>query len=256
MLAWHWLRRPPDLVVSMIPHFNRAIFAALREAGVRRRNGAPVPMATIMTDLADYPPNFWIEQQEQFIVCGTAMAARQALAAGLPAELVMRTSGMIVRPNFYRRKSCNLAERRRAEARRRLGLDPDRSTGLVMFGGYGSRRMEVIAKRLAESAIGAQLIFLCGRNQALRRRLMALKLPFPHHVASFTDDVAGFMQLADFFIGKPGPGSISEALVMGLPVIVERNAMTMVHERYNTDWILQNGLRVVLKSFTEVDRAL
>jgi 1,2-diacylglycerol 3-beta-galactosyltransferase len=189
-------------------------------------------------------------------VCGTAMAARQALAAGLPAELVMRTSGMIVRPDFYRRKSSSVAGCGRAEARRRLGLDPDRSTGLVMFGGYGSRRMEVIAERLVESALDAQVIFLCGRNQALRRRLTALKLPFPHHIAGFTEDVAGFMQLADFFIGKPGPGSISEALVMGLPVIVERNAMTMVHERYNTDWILQNRVGVVLKSFAEIDRAV
>jgi 1,2-diacylglycerol 3-beta-galactosyltransferase len=64
------------------------------------------------------------------------------------------------------------------------------------------------------------------------------------------------MRLADFFVGKPGPGSISEALVMGLPVIVERNALTMVHERYNTDWILRNGVGAVIKSFTECDRAV
>ena len=41
------------------------------------------------------------------------------------------------------------------------------------------------------------------------------------------------MQLADFFIGKPGPGSISEAVQQGLPVIVVDNAWTMPQERYN-----------------------
>jgi len=42
------------------------------------------------------------------------------------------------------------------------------------------------------------------------------------------------MQLSDYFVGKLGPESVSEALVIGLPVIVERNARTMVQERYNT----------------------
>ena len=42
------------------------------------------------------------------------------------------------------------------------------------------------------------------------------------------------MRLADFFIGKPGPGSLSEAVHMGLPVITFSNAWTMPQERWNT----------------------
>jgi len=64
------------------------------------------------------------------------------------------------------------------------------------------------------------------------------------------------MKLADFFIGKPGPGSISEALVTGLPIIVERNAWTMVQERFNTDWIAQNRLGIVLPSFRQIASAI
>jgi 1,2-diacylglycerol 3-beta-galactosyltransferase len=64
------------------------------------------------------------------------------------------------------------------------------------------------------------------------------------------------MRLADFFIGKPGPGSISEALVMGLPVILERNASTMIQERFNTDWVGRNHLGLVLNSFAKIDEAL
>jgi 1,2-diacylglycerol 3-beta-galactosyltransferase len=64
------------------------------------------------------------------------------------------------------------------------------------------------------------------------------------------------MQLADFFIGKPGPGSISEALAMKLPVIVACNAWTMPHERYNAEWIRQQGLGLVVDSYRRVDRAV
>jgi hypothetical protein len=49
------------------------------------------------------------------------------------------------------------------------------------------------------------------------------------------------MELSDFFIGKPGPGSISEALAKKLPVIVQRNAWTMAHELYNTRWVEELG---------------
>src|SRR5262249_47969250 len=55
---------------------------------------------------------------------------------------------------------------------------------------------------------------------------------------------------------KPGPGSLSEAIVSGLPVIVERNAHTMVHERYNTDWIIENQVGLVLRSFAEIASAV
>ena len=60
------------------------------------------------------------------------------------------------------------------------------------------------------------------------------------------------MQLADFFIGKPGSGSISEAVAMQLPVIVECNAWTLPQERYNAEWILENEVGEVLSSFRQI----
>jgi 1,2-diacylglycerol 3-beta-galactosyltransferase len=246
LLARYWQERRPDLVVSLIPNFNRAIFEGLRIAD-RARSRPATPMVTILTDLADCPPHFWIERQEQYLICGTAKAAEQALAMGYPPTRVLRTSGMIVRPEFYRRPEIS-----REQERRRLGLRPDVPTGLVMFGGFGSRRMLTIARRVAETGMKTQLIFLCGHNQRLREQLSAMKLPFPCHVEGFTRDIPHLMQLSDYFVGKPGPGSVSEALVMDLPVIVERNARTMVQERYNTEWIERHQFGMVLRSFNEI----
>jgi glycosyl transferase family 28 len=245
-LAQYWQNSPPDLVVSLVPHFNRAIFEGLRVADLTAVR-PPTPMVTILTDLTDYPPNFWIEPQEQYFICGTAAAAQQALAMGHSDERVLRVSGMIVRPEFYQPFQL-----RRADERARLGLSPYLPTGLVMFGGFGSRRMITIARRVAAAGLRTQLIFLCGHNQSLRERLAALDLPFPHHIAGFTREIPYFMRLADYFIGKPGPGSITEALVMKLPLIVDRNSSTMVQERYNTEWVLENGVGIVLRSFNEI----
>jgi UDP-N-acetylglucosamine:LPS N-acetylglucosamine transferase len=133
---------------------------------------------------------------------------------------------------------------RRAEMRK-LGLDPDRPTGIVMFGGHGSRVMRGIAKRLED----VQLIMVCGHNAMLAEQLRALRPSAPRVIVGFTSQIGYYMQLSDFFIGKPGPGSISEAVQQGLPVIVVRNAWTMPQERYNTEWVEENEVGVVLDSF-------
>jgi len=234
-LRRHWLRTQPDLVVSLVPNFNRAMYQASCSA-------CPcAPYVTILTDFADFPPHFWIEpHQSQHFICGTPRAAAQARAQGSDDCHVHETSGMIISPDFYR----DLAVNRRAEMQQ-LRLDPDRPTGIVMFGGQGSRVMRSIAKRLADT----QLILICGHNAVLAEQLRARRAAAPHVVVGFTSQIPYYMQLSDFFIGKPGPGSISEAVQQGLPVIVVRNAWTMPQERYNTEWVEDSGAGVVLDSF-------
>jgi 1,2-diacylglycerol 3-beta-galactosyltransferase len=105
-----------------------------------------------------------------------------------------------------------------------------------------------IARELPDT----QLIMICGKNQKLAERLRALPTNAPHFVEGFTQEVPYYMHLSDFFIGKPGPGSISEAVAMKLPVIVERNAWTLPQERYNADWILENEVGEVLSSFRQI----
>lgn len=254
LLTRFWTERDPAMVVSLIPNFNRAILQALRAAD-RARNRPPTPMVTILTDFADFPPHFWIEKHAeagpQFYICGTDRAVEHARAHGHPPHRVFRTSGMIVRPQFY----APLEIDRRAE-RPRLELDPDLPTGLVLFGGQGSNQMISIVNRIARAGLKLQLILICGRNHTLRDRLAALKPGFPMHVEGFTSDIPYFMRLSDFLIGKPGPGSISEALHMHLPVIVERNAWTLPQERYNADWIEERQVGIVLRSFKQIVPAL
>lgn len=241
-LAPFWAERRSDLVVSLIPNFNRALYQAVR-------TGSPgTPYVTVMTDLADLPPNFWIEPgQDQHMVCGTAHAAAQARAAGYTGERVHEVSGMILRPDFYRPLVADRAAERRA-----LGFDAHTPVGVVLFGGQGSRVMRTIAAALHDQP----LILLCGHNAALAQALQALPRTATHVVVGYTSDVARYMQLADYLVGKPGPGSLSEALQSGLPVIVTRNASTMPQERYNTDWVRERGVGRVIKRFAGIRPAV
>jgi UDP-N-acetylglucosamine:LPS N-acetylglucosamine transferase len=238
LLRSHWQRTAPDIVVSLVPNFNRVLYESVAAA-------LPgVPYVTVMTDMADHPPNFWIEpEQDQHIVCGTPRAAQQAAAMGYRADRVHLTSGMIIRPEFYRPPPAD-----RAAERRRLGLDEARPTGIVMFGGHGSRAMLAIERQLDEMP----LILLCGHNAELARRLRQVRASAPRLVLEFTSDVVHYLQLGDFFIGKPGPASLSEAVRLGLPVVTVRNAWTMPQERYNTQWVRDNGFGIVQASFRSI----
>lgn len=244
-LECHWAESQPDMVVSFIPNFNRPLCESYRHVFPER------PYVTILTDFADYPPHFWIERQEQYLICGTARAVAQALGLGHPPARVFRVSGMILNPRFYETALVDRAVRRRG-----LGLQPDLPTGLVLFGGHGSRAMLQIAEQLNGVNLPLQMIYICGRNEELVRLLRCLPSRFPRHVEGFTTKVHELMQLADFFIGKPGPGSLSEALTMQLPAVVIRNAWTLPQERYNADWILENAVGEVVSNVRQLIPAI
>ncbi len=244
LLRAYWADHPADLVLSVIPHFNREIAESLG-------NGRKTPFVTLITDLADYPPHFWIERESEYIIAGTDRAREQALAIDHPADHVFQTSGMILKPRFYEKTTLD-----RAAERTKLGLERDCPTGIVLFGGHGSQVMLDIATKLNQSAADHQLIMICGHNQKLARRLSNLHTRKRMAVVGFTQNVEYYMALSDFFIGKPGPGSISEALQFHLPVIVECNSTTLPQERYNAEWVTEKGYGIVVPSFRKIAPAV
>ncbi|MCC6390047.1 MAG: galactosyldiacylglycerol synthase [Bryobacterales bacterium] len=246
VLERFWSASRPHLVVSLIPNFPRALYRSLHSVHPH------TPLVTILTDFADYPPHFWIEpRQQQYLICGSEKACRQAQTMGYGSDRVFRVSGMILHPRFY----APLTLDKQAE-RRKLGLDPARPTGLLLFGGQGSPVMRSILGRLEKAETRAQFIAVCGKNEKLRAQLSARRWSMPVFVEGFTSEIPYYMRLSDFFIGKPGPGSISEAIAMHLPVIVERNAWTLPQERYNAQWVEEMEVGLVLNNFNRIAPAV
>jgi Glycosyltransferase family 28 C-terminal domain len=242
LLTDHFRKQPADLMVSVLPHFNREIAEAWAACYPDR------PFLTIITDLADFPPHFWIEPiKEQYVICGTVRAVEQARQIGKDESHIFVTSGMILRPDFYREDNTD-----RIALRRELNLRPDLPTGMLLFGGFGSKVMFEIVGRLESAQLPVQLIVVCGRNEKLADKFRARAWKLPLHIVGFTKEVHRLMRAADFLIGKPGPGSVAEAMVRNLPVILECNAWTLPQERYNTEWVREKRVGIVLQNFREI----
>src|ERR1700676_1137412 len=86
VLEKFWKEHAPDMVVSLVPHFNRAMRESYEKAFPGR------PFVTVLTDLADYPKHFWIERESQYLVCGTDKAVEQAHELGHLDDAIFRTS--------------------------------------------------------------------------------------------------------------------------------------------------------------------
>jgi hypothetical protein len=242
LLKKYFEEHPADLLVSVIPHFNREVGEAWGVVYPGR------PFVTILTDLADFPPRFWIEPgKEQYVICGTEKAVAQARALGKDDTHVFATSGMILRPDFYATNGTDAVA-----LRRELNLRTDLTTGMMLFGGFGSKVMYEIAERLESAGLPLQLLVICGRNEQLAEKFRARAWKLPIHVVGFTKEVHRLMYAADFLIGKPGPGSVAESMVRGLPVILECNAWTLPQERYNTEWVKEKRVGIVLKDFDDI----
>jgi UDP-N-acetylglucosamine:LPS N-acetylglucosamine transferase len=242
LLEEFWREKPADLLISVIPHFNRQICESWTKVHPGR------PFVTIITDLADFPPRFWIEPvKEQYVIAGTEKAADQARAMGRDEAHIFLTSGMILRPDFYVEDNSDPVALRRG-----MALHEDLPTAIVLFGGHGSKVMYDITEKLDAAGLPLQLILICGRNEELAMKIRARQWKLPIHVIGFTKEVHKLMRAADFLIGKPGPGSIAEAMVRKLPVLIERNAWTLPQERYNAEWVKEKGVGIVLKSFDDI----
>ena len=241
-----WLRAEPrpQAVVSVFPNFNGILRDAMREA-------IPgVPLVVVLTDLADFPPRFWIEPGIGRVVVGTPEAAAQAVSLGIPAERVSRVSGMLLHPRFYRSSGPEVRERVRAE----LGLAPDAFSVCLLFGGKGSPEMAPLAERLLQEAPALRVLAVCGENPGLFERLAPIAERSSGRLTrfGFTDRVPELLAASDLLVSKPGPGSLSEAFHLRVPVVVTRNLHTIPQERFNTDFVTERGLGVVVSSWREI----
>ena len=248
LTGWLEARPRPEAVVSVMPNFNGVMRDAIRAAH------PGVPLIVVLTDLADFPPLFWLEPGLDRVVVGTEEAREQALAIGLPEERISRVSGMVLHPSFYRGSAPGVRGRVRAE----LGLSSGDFAVTLLFGGKGSPEMAPLTEQLLAGHPDWQVVAICGDNPGLLKRLATLEARAAGrlHTFGFTDRVADLMAASDVLVTKPGPGSLAEAVQQRVPVVVTRNRHTIPQERFNTDFVSAHGLGRVVSHWREVPGAV
>jgi UDP-N-acetylglucosamine:LPS N-acetylglucosamine transferase len=197
---------PPLLIVS-----NHGLMTAgLAEA--KRIGGLEVPVLSFANELFGICA-YWADSRTDHIVVPSEEARRDLVRFGVPAGKMSSVGfGYPVRQAFLNVPS-------KTEARARLGLE-DRFTCLISSGGEGvERNQRELVKVLLNSDVAPQVVVIAGRNEALKKELKALRTS-KLRIEGFVDDMATYLAASDVFVGKAGPASVYEALVVGRPALV------------------------------------
>jgi 1,2-diacylglycerol 3-beta-galactosyltransferase len=230
-----------DVIVSFHPAYNHAITRAMAETRTKTN------LLTMVTDLAT-AHSFWIAPEIPYCLVPTEAVRQRALDCGLPAERIQVT-GLPVSPRFVR-----TAREDAVEVRRRLGLEPDLPTVLLVSGAEGMGPVHRLCRVVIDSGVQAQMVIITGRNERLRSRLSAEVWPLPVRVEGFVRNMHEWMRAADLLVTKAGPSTVSEALVMGLPMVL--SGALPGQERPTVDYVVRAGAGVWAPTAAQVTRAI
>ncbi|MDD5468918.1 MAG: glycosyltransferase [Anaerolineales bacterium] len=230
--SWPYVRRaardllnqnPSDLIVSVHPI---ATAGAVRAMGSRHP-----PFITVVTDLVTTHA-LWYNRKCDLCLVPTPAARQRALKYGLKEEQV-QVVGLPVVNRF-----CQPAGDKHS-LRQRLGWPQGMTTVLLVGGGEGMGPFEKTALAIAQAGLPISLILVCGRNQKLKSRLENQSWPLPVKVYGFVQEMPNFMRAADILVTKAGPGTISEALNAGLPMVL--NSHLPGQEDGNISYVVSEG---------------
>ncbi len=196
----------PDLVVSVHPLMNHLGLKLINEAELT------VPFVTVVTDMVAVHPT-WICPGVTRCLVSTDLARAAAIRLGMPPEK-LKVCGQPVGLRFATMAGD------RFTCRQKLGLAVRRPTLLLMGGGEGRGPVFAIARSLAQGVPQAQLLIVTGRNKRLKAKLEGIRWEIPTWVYGFVENMPELMGAADMLLTKAGPGTLSEAFIAGLPVII------------------------------------
>ncbi|XP_057862226.2 probable monogalactosyldiacylglycerol synthase, chloroplastic isoform X2 [Cryptomeria japonica] len=218
------MKYQPDIIVSVHPLMQHVPLRVLKSKGLLKK----ILFTTVITDLSTCHPT-WFHKLVTRCYCPTPEVARRASKAGLQPPQI-RVYGLPVRPSFCK------AIRSKDELKRDLGMDEDLPAVLLMGGGEGMGPVEKTARALGETLYNeklgepiGQLIVICGRNRKLAKKLQSIQWNMPI---------------------QAGPGTIAEAMIRGLPIIL--NDYIAGQEAGNVPYVVENGAGRFCKSPKEI----
>ncbi|CAI9100862.1 OLC1v1038049C3 [Oldenlandia corymbosa var. corymbosa] len=237
----------PDIIISVHPLMQHIPLWVLKWQGLEKK----VIFVTVITDL-NTCHRTWFHPGVNRLYCPSEEVAKRSLLDGLE-ESQIRVFGLPIRPTFCR------AVLSKDDLRVELEMDPELPAVLLMGGGEGMGPVKKTAKALGESLYNAelgkpigQLVIICGRNESLASTLRSTEWKIPVKVRGFETQMVKWMGACDCIITKAGPGTITEALIRGLPIIL--NDYIPGQEKGNVPYVVDNGAGVFTRSPKETAR--
>ena len=177
---------------------------------LRKRGRVETPVHTYLTDFSVH--QLWASPDVDAHLAVNPVPAAQARAAGC--------AGVSVVTPLVDRRFTPTTDRLRHAARARLGLPQDARLALLVGGSWGAGEIECTVGDIEAADPGITCVVVCGRNEALRERLLAAGV---RHAYGWVDDMPSLMHASDVLVQNAGGMTVQEAVASGLPVVTYRS---------------------------------
>ncbi|MCY0876640.1 MAG: glycosyltransferase [Firmicutes bacterium] len=227
----------PTVVLSTFPT-PAGVMSLLKQRGL-----TDIPGATVITDHAIHSQ--WIHPCTDHYFVGSDHVRQGLISRGVSDHRISVT-GIPIRSEYF-----NPVDR--DQIRRRLGLEADVPTLLVMGGAYGVLGdITQICEELFASVRRIQVIVVCGRNVRMRTQIEQLSQDAqnPVWVFGFSREIHELMAVSDLVITKAGGLTISEALAMELPMLLYRPIPGQ--ETQNAAFLVKSRVAVLARNRKDV----
>lgn len=228
----------PDMIISDMPTVNGAT------QRVAQRRGIPFWVIPTDFDLSGFLFQVYKSNTDSFLVnypLQDAMVQQTARASRLTATHYTAI-GMPVREQFLKTYD-------KATLKRKYKIPAEKQVIMVMMGGRGNQSIKRFAAELVQIEKPVHYLFCIGQQAALKEPLEMLERAqqVTLSVIEFTPHVAELMAISDLFITKSGGQSISEALYMGLPMLVDATDQPLEWEQLNRILVQKRGWGMLFK---------
>ncbi len=240
---------PPDLMISVMPTVNNSLLAVAKNKGI--------PLIIIPTDLdntmfitglENSPTEY--ELYRYIVPFNDEKIYKTLNPAGIPAERFV-VGGFPIRQEFFTKKNDK-------KLKNDFGVPLTKPVVTVLMGAAGSTSTYDYVKTLSHSKHALHIIVCLGRNEALRKKIERIKLPYhiTMSIVGFTDKMPDIMAMSDILITKSGTVSVMEAVHAQVPLLLDSTSRVLSWEAFNIDFITQHGFGQGVTSLRSLDNLL
>jgi 1,2-diacylglycerol 3-beta-galactosyltransferase len=192
------------------------------------------PYMIVVTDLVSTHAA-WFTNDADLVIVPTEQAATRARLVNLRKEK-LRVIGLPVSDRI----SQPVGDR--DAIRSKLNWPNNKPVVLLVGGGEGMGPLDKVAFAVDNEKLPCSIIVVAGHNKRMLNRLNKHKWNHPPLIYGFVREMPEFMHAADILITKAGPGTISEAFIAGLPIILYHRIPGQ--EEGNVSYVVDQGAGV------------
>jgi processive 1,2-diacylglycerol beta-glucosyltransferase len=220
-----------DVVICTHP------FPCAAAAHLKKTNQVDIVLGGVITDFSIH--QLWVYKDVDLYFVGNDILRGELTQKGIEAWRIYDTGIPI--DSYFNQSYDKVA------LTEKLQLDSTSPIILIMGGGLGLGGVSMALKSLEELQAKVQIIVVAGENQNLWANLKLQASKSKHHIQvwGFSNTVQELMAVSTMLISKPGALTISEALAMELPMIL--NEPIPGQEKENAAYVENTGSAIWIK---------